>query len=72
MPKHALLAALLVLVNLILSVAIVATYLDLPADQTPVVIASTPPPIDVPIALTNLTAATEADEVFALICANYP
>ncbi|MGD0389413.1 MAG: hypothetical protein ABSC42_10715 [Tepidisphaeraceae bacterium] len=72
MPKHALPAALLVLVTLILSVAIVVAYLDLPADQTPVVTASTPPPSNLPIPLANFTGATEADEVFASICANYP
>jgi hypothetical protein len=72
MPKHALLAALLVLLTLILSVAIVVAYLELSADQTPVITASTSPSINLPIPLANFTTVTEADEVFASICANYP
>jgi len=72
MPKHAPLAALLVLVTVILSVAIGVAYFDLPADQTPVVIASTRPSTDLPIPLANFTGATEAEAVFASICANYP
>jgi hypothetical protein len=71
-PKYALLAALLVLVTMILSVAIVVVYLNSPADQTPAAIASTRPSINLPIPLANYTGATEADEVFGSICANYP
>ena len=74
MPKHSLLAISLVLVTVILSVVIVIGYLDLPAYQPPGVItpSPTPPPINLPIPLANVTGAPEADEVFASICANYP